>query len=285
MMSPARFKLLKETYAGKSRQARWDEAHGCVVHDKPERLSEAEWASLVEGPLPPNAIETHGHDALVTRLQAAARALPEAEVLEGFVQGCSGAWDRGRQTPISLAYARHLPTHAFQGDADTCALCGLPREARFDRTELVFRLYWGYAWNEMPWNHLADLEEWPSAARPPFAEADHQAFRSLLQAIDAAPEGEPPSKLERRLAKAGLPCRMDKYRRYGVLLALGELGVLPNAATPPAWERFVGRAERQEADARLGRSHRSDVVLPLSAWSGGQRVRWDRVAALFPGLA
>lgn len=286
-MNSRLFKLLKETYAGSSRQERWDPELGRTVQDKPGRLSDDDWAWLASGPLPPNAIEAASHDGLVARLRQAARAVDWRDALDGLLLGLSGAWPRGLQTPISLAYASHLSAHAFEPAERAravCGICGLPPEARYDRTEQVFRLYWGYAWNEQPQHFLVDLEERPLAERPAVRPADIDAARALLEAIDAAPDDEPPSKLEQRLRRAKLPCRVDKYRRYGMLLALGELGVLPNPLIPPSAERFVTWSERSDADRRMGRSHRSDVVLPLGAWRGSLGVDWTRAATLHPDL-
>jgi hypothetical protein len=280
------FRLLKETYYGTSRQSAWDPALERTVHGRPGRISEEDWAWLQSSARPPDAVEAWTHDAWVDRIRAVAARVEWRPVLDGFLAACAGTWPRGRQTPISLAYAQHLPDHRFEpgGDGTVCAICGLPQRATFDRTEEVFRLHWGYAWNEQPAHFLADLEEWSELDRPAQRAEDARAFVALLEAIDRAPPDEPPSALEKRLRAAKLPCRVDKYRRYGILLALGELGILPNERIPPSVDGFVTWSSRRAAAAGAGGSHRSDVVLPLSGWRGDLGVDWGRTAALYPGL-
>ncbi|MFF4291927.1 hypothetical protein ACFY0R_42675, partial [Streptomyces sp. NPDC001633] len=78
-----------------------------------------------------------------------------------------------------------------------------------------------------------------------------------------------PGQLEKSIARARLLPRTDKYQRYGILIALAELGVLPNTLLPPSIDRFVSRTECQAAYRRVRGAPRSDITLPLAAWRGG----------------
>lgn len=95
----------------------------------------------------------------------------------------------------------------------------------------------------------------------------------------AEPAG--PGGLQKELAKV-LP-RTDKYQRYGILAALAEVGVLPNPVLSPSLDRFVSNTERLEASRRVRGGPRSDIVLPLAAWRGGDGVDRARVSELFGG--
>ncbi len=253
-------------------------------------MTDVDWAWLNSGEHAPNAFDSACHDELVARMRIAEEHVSWREALDGLILGCSGAWPRGRQTPISLAYAAHLEPHAFDpGDAEPapntiCQVCGLPMQATWDRTEDVFRLYWGYAWNEMPESYLPELEERSEAEMPEVGAADEAAFSALLTAIDQAPVGETPGQLESRLRKAKLLPGTEKYRRYGILSALAELGILPNVLLECTADGFVSRKTRLNAAHNVLGSPRSDIVLPLAAWRGELRIDWDRVDALYPGL-
>ncbi|MEM6294396.1 MAG: hypothetical protein AAGA54_24195 [Myxococcota bacterium] len=289
-MDAKTFRLLKQTYYGGAQRTVWDAALERNRHEKPDDMSDADWAWLGEGDFAPNAFDSASHDELVARMRIAAEHVSWREALDGLILGCSGSWPRGRQSSISLAYAAHLEPHAFDpGDAEPapnaiCQVCGLPMQATWDRTEDVFRLYWGYAWNEMPESYLPELEERSEVEMPEVAPADAAAFLALLHAIDDAPAGETPGQLETRIGKAKLLPGTEKYRRYGILSALAELGILPNVLIECSADGFVPRQTRLDAAHNLLTPPRSDIVLPLAAWRGELGVDWDRVDALYPQL-
>lgn len=289
-MDTRTFRLLKQTYYGKDAQTQWDEALGSSRYERPSNMSQEDWSSLCEGPLAPNAFEAIGHDEILLRMGIAQAHVTWREALDGFLLGCSGTWPRGRQTPISLAYGAHLKPHAFAGRDEKpvsntmCATCGLPLVSTLDRTQDIFRLYWGYAWNESPESYLVDLEERAEAEMPDVEDDDRQTFRALLEAIDEAPAEETPGKLQARLGSAKLLPGTDKYRRYGVLLALGELGIMPSAVLGPSADGFIPWEVRLHASSKAGGSPRSDVVVPLSGWRGELGIDWARVDTLYPTL-
>ena len=285
-MKPETFRALRSVYYGKASRSEWDDANARVRYLKPATMSEDAWRALECGAYPPNDLRHATHDELIAATLAADAEVSWDEVFEAFVLGCAGTWPRGRQTLISASYARHLEVHPYdRPDAtrasDVCLACGLPGRATWDQTDAIFRLYWGYAWNEFPSTHHVDLEERASASPPRLDDAGRLAFRALLRAIDEAPDSEAPNVLAKRLGKEKRLPGTDVYRRYGVLMALGECGVLPNQVAPPSFDAPFSFSARLAAHDRLGRSYRSDIVLPLAGWHGALGVDWERAAELF----
>ncbi len=285
-MDAQTFKRLKEVYYSKGSVSDYDLQHERLVYGQPKGMVDAVWAELCAGDHPPNDFRVVGHDQLLADILAADASVSWDAVFDGFMLGCSGRWPRGRQTLISAARARQLTEHAFEGPDDgdpdrICERCGLPRRSRWDQSDETFRLYWGYAWNETPSTWWVDLDERARAEMPTLEDADVEAFAALLRAIDEAPPDETPGRLEKRLGKAKLLPGADKYRRYGILIALGEVGVLPNTSVPASYDAALTPSERHAAHEALGQSHRSDVVLPLAGWRGELGVDWARAEWMF----
>jgi hypothetical protein len=203
---------------------------------------------------------------IVDRASAAAASLDEDAVLAAFVAGLGSA-PRGRQPVISFGWARHLGT--APRDADGVPDCGLPPGSEVDVTHELLRLVLGWAWNELPHHYLPDLEAAAAEGLPRPTADDRARLRALLDVVRAAPDGTRPSELEQLVARAKIVPRTDKYQRYGVLIGLAELGVLPSPALPPMWDRFVSTAERHAAARALRGAPRSDITLPLAGWRGG----------------
>jgi len=86
--------------------------------------------------------------------------------------------------------------------------------------------------------YLVDLEHRLSIETPNVPPEDVATFIRLLELVDAAPPEETPGALEKRLAKEKALPGTDKYRRYGILEALAEANVLPNALIEPTFERL-----------------------------------------------
>lgn len=271
------FKLLKETYYGKSSVE--DIVADRLHYSKPKTLSQSEWKALLASPFPPNDYETASHDEMVERILAADAELEWDDVLDGFVLGCLGVWKRGIQTAISCAFARNLEPHAYRAAEryDGCEICELKQSSRWDRTDQVFRCYWGYGWNEMLWRCVPDLEERVSVRAGQPSTAQRRAFGSILRAIDEAPAGETPAELAARLGRAKLLPKTDKYRRYGILLALSELGVMPSTIAG-RYDELVGVSARLRAWQHL---RGSSLPMPLAAWRGEDGVDWERAEELF----
>lgn len=211
---------------------------------------------------------------IVERAVSAAAALHEDAVLPAFVAGLGSA-PRGRQTVISYGWARFLST--APRDEDGVPDCGLEPVSEVDVTEVLLRLALGWAWNEMPEQYLPDLEAAAAEGLPRPEEDDRERMRALLGLIRSAPAGMRPSELEKEVARAKIVPGTDKYQRYGILIGLAEIGVLPSPALPPMWDRFIPTAERHAASRRLRGAPRSDITVPLAGWRGGvdeQRASW-----------
>ncbi|MFJ4769560.1 hypothetical protein ACIP88_10625 [Streptomyces uncialis] len=207
---------------------------------------------------------------IVARSVEAARVLDPDAVLSAFAAGVGGSAPRGRQILISYAWARYL-AEAPQGPQGPHGVpdCGLSEVERLDVTEELVRIACGWAWNEIPARCLPDLEAAASHGLPEATGADLDVLRALLDLVAAQPQGTTPGQLERTVARAGLLARTDKYQRYGILIGLAELGVLPNPLLAPSFDRFVPRAEVHEAHRGMRGAPRSDITLPLAAWRGG----------------
>ncbi|MER6499963.1 hypothetical protein ABT218_11345 [Streptomyces sp. NPDC001455] len=204
---------------------------------------------------------------VLTRAIDAVQSLDVDSVLSAFIAGIGGSALRGRQIVISYAWACHL-ADAPRGP-QAVPDCGLEEVEWVDVTEVLVRIACGWAWNELPARYLPDLEVAAAQGLPEATDEDRNVLDALLDHIAAQPEGTTPGQLEKSIARARLLPRTDKYQRYGILIALAELGVLPNTLLPPSIDRFVSRTECQAAYRRVRGAPRSDITLPLAAWRGG----------------
>jgi hypothetical protein len=76
----------------------------------------------------------------------------------------------------------------------------------------------------------------------------------------------------------------DKYKRYGILQALAECGILPNKLIKPKYEEFTSVKDLWAASKSLSTSSRSDIVLPLGGWKGAYGVDMKRYQEIFNTL-
>ncbi|MCK2022988.1 hypothetical protein KZC52_08650 [Microbacterium sp. kSW2-24] len=206
------------------------------------------------------------------RAIAAAAKLDEHSVLAAFVAGLGSA-PRGRQTVISFAWARHLTDAPVTHDGlPDCGLDNVPAE--IDITEELVRLALGWAWNELPYRYLSDLEAASNEGLPRPTEEDRQRLSALLDVIAAQPEGTRAGALEKAIAREKILPGTDKYQRYGILIGLAEFGLLPSTRAA-SWDRFVSHSETAQA---WSGGPRSDVTPPLSGWRGG--IDTERAARL-----
>lgn len=206
---------------------------------------------------------------------AAVSTLDEHVVLGAFVAGLGSA-PSGRQIAISFGWARHL--RAAPPTASGLPDCGLDSghdAFTIDETEVLLRLALGWAWNEQPHRYLPDLETAAVAGLPSPTADDRLRLQALLDVAAAQPAGTRVSELEKAVARAKIVPGTDKYQRYGILIGLAEIGVLPSTLAP-SWDRFVSRTEFAEA---WSGGPRSDITPPLSGWRGGvdeDRAEWLR---------
>ncbi|MEO0815277.1 MAG: hypothetical protein AAFY60_20625, partial [Myxococcota bacterium] len=261
-------------------------------YHRPESVKVEQWERLWESRFPPNASVALDHDETVSRFIELGQSLDESAVLEGFVLGCSGTWPRGRQSLISFAFAKHLKPHRFvaskpagtnqlDDSSDRCAVCGIPARWTGNPTHEVFRAHWGYAWNEHPEDWVFELEERLSLSTPRVDEGDRERFTAFVRCIQSAEPGETPGQLDKRLTKAKVLPKTDKYRRYGILLALAEVGVLPAEPATPWFREFRTCAETAAAARGAGGNPRSDIVIPLSLWRGDTPIDDEVLQKLF----
>lgn len=271
-MSPEIASLLARHY-GYDRRAL--ARHGPLTTEEQQRLASAGHPSDIQ--------TTFVHDEAVARLRLAAARLRESDVALAFLAGLTSGHRRGRQPLVSFAYARHLPDHAGQPNANgICLACGLPATDALDVTHERLRLHLGWAWNELPLHYLVDLESFDPAAIPQDAMRQGRAIlTALLRFIEEQPPDTTPGALERAIAGAKLLPETDKYKRLGILIGLAEAGILPNPLLPPSWRAFVTPPERWDASRGLKGSPRSDITLPLAAWRGEQGVDWAMAEELF----
>lgn len=243
------------------RFARTGSVKGAPSSDDPADLA----AARAEG-WPVRRVEQWSAREIVERASAAAAALDEQAVLAAFVAGLGSA-PRGRQPVISYGWARYLGS-APRGE-DGVPDCGLPPTSEVDVTEQLLRLVLGWAWNELPYHYLPDLEAAAAEGLPAPDDDDRARLRALLDLVRSAQDGTRPGELEKLVAGAKLIPGTDKYQRYGVLIGLAELGVLPSPVLPPMWDRFVPVTERHAAAKALRGGPRSDITVPFAGWRGG----------------
>jgi len=244
--------------------------------------SDAERHAAAAAGYPIDEQERLTHDENIARLHAVRDRLAAGEITAAFVAGVGGSAPRGLQPLISYAFARHLPVHLATGTQSFCEVCSIERDAEVVRSKELLRCHLGFLWNEGPTDWVLDLEELADLGPPRPTDADRATFAALLAAIAEAPADCTPGQLEKELARRKvLPHSRDKYQRYGMLEALGEVGVLPNPLVTPRWDRFTPNAERHAASAKLRGSPRSDIVLPFGGWRGALGVDWKRTEELF----
>ncbi len=185
-----------------------------------------------------------------------------------FVAGLGSA-PRGRQTAISFGWARHLGT-GRRGDRGVPD-CGLTEDSyAVDVTERLLRLSLGWAWNELPQHYLPDLEAAVAQGLPIPTGDDRQRLRVLLDLVRTQPAGTLPSELEKAVARSKIVPGTDKYQRYGILIGLSEIGVLP---CPACTELGSVRPRHRTQGGVSQRQERAAIGHPGSP---GLLARWPR---------
>ncbi|MDE7297510.1 MAG: hypothetical protein K2N94_01615 [Lachnospiraceae bacterium] len=293
------FRILKKVYY-KKRYAK--DEKGCQIrietgdvfdlktntmHYSTENLTPGEFSYLQESGYPLNDIIHDTHDENIRKLKEMINHpnLSLHNLLSAYIAGFQ-SFPRGRQPIISYLFARAVPLHDFcssQGGKH-CEICAVRREFWLEGGREIFRKYWGYSWNELPWEFYLDLEEFsklqPIAATP----EDLRIFLSVIDMIRNAPENETPGQLEQRIKKSKLIPNCEKYRLRGQLMALAELGVMPNPLIKPLFDGFTDCNTRYDIGRKVPGSSRSDIVLPLSGWRGKYGICEERFRELFGHL-
>ena len=282
-MNEKAYKILKTIY--RNQNSTFDSKTATNTFCVPSIINPNDIEYLCANNIAINTIQLFSHDEVVRRLIDIAvdvRISPE-RIANSFIAGVGGSYPRGLQPIISYYYAKHLTRHDFisAGGYTTCEDCGVKKAEWKNVSYEIFHIYWGYAWNEIPIRYLIDLEEFADQPQVEPTPQDVEIFNKLLKAISLSTEGETPSLLEKRLAKEKIIPKVDKYRRYGILEALAEVGVLPNTIQTPSIDRFVSPKERWENSKTLKGNIRSDIVLPFGAWRGDLGIDFARARDVF----
>ena len=252
-------------------------------HKLPSSISVDDIQLLKQEGLEPNNFETFSHDMAIKRFLNLRenKKLTQEFVVSLFYKGITGEFVRWRQSLMSYLYLKHFSEHGFAGKNKQCEICALPENKTEDKTDTLYTYYLGHSWNEFPLHSLIELEECIRFEKPVIGQTEKQCLINLLNFISEADAEETPGKLEKRIHKAKLLPRTDKYMRYGILITLAECGVLPNDLIEPAFDKQVNLKERLEAGKKVKGSPRSDIVLPLAGWRGKLGVNFERAKDIF----
>jgi hypothetical protein len=248
-------------------------------------LSDEELDYLHSSGYPVNEIVACSHDECIQKYKDILNHpnLTLDNLLAAYLCGFS-SFPRGRQPILSYLFAKAVPEHTFtpfEEGASTCAICSIPPNIWIQKGEEIFRNYWGYSWNEMWGKFLVDLQEFSELPTCVPTKEDIHIFCEVINLIRSAPIGETPGKLEQRIKKAKVVPNYEKYRFRGQLIALAELGVLPNPYVEPLYDGFVSFSQKCLIGRRIPGSARSDIVMPLSGWRGDNPIDEDRLSFLF----
>ncbi len=173
----------------------------------------------------------------------------------------------------------HLAPHVYEG-AQHCEICGLPPEVA-PRSWALTTAHDGHSSNEVMEHVLVRWEEALSLPEPEVDDVDRDVLRALLACIAEAMADEMPGALEKRIAKARILKKTDKYKRHGILQTLAECGVLPNEHCVALYDGPRLQRDWWAAHHRLKGAPRSDIVLPLAGWQGRMGVDTARARDLF----
>ena len=204
-------------------------------------------------------------------------------LIAAYVCGFS-SFPRGRQPVISYLFAKAVPVHELTdpyGDEDTCSICTIPRIRNVCLGERIYREYIGYSWNEFWSEFIAGLQEFAELEPCTPTEEDIKIFNDVIDLIRNAPAKETPGKLEARIKQSKIVPGYEKYRFRGQLIALAELGVMPNRYIKPLYDGFTPFMEQCRIGDKVPGSARSEVHLPLSGWRGDNPINEERLEELF----
>lgn len=265
MSKATALKLLKKVYHHENTD--FESLYLGEIGRKTEFLTASEKALLEKENLKPNNFERCSHNELVARFQTVKsdQRLSLKFVASLFLKGLSGEVPRFRQTLMSYWYLSQLTAHDFVASPTSinCAICSLPNEVIHDTTQNLYTYYLGHSWNEHPAKFVCELEDILNYPEPMVKESDRKRLVALLTAIRRADKDETPGQLEKRIAKAKVLPKTDKYKRYGILQTLAVTGILPS---DPSKDKQPSK---------------SDIVLPLAGWRGELGIDENRVAQIF----
>lgn len=249
-----------------------------------DNLLPGELSYLTKSNYPLNEIVQGSHDEMIYRLKEIIKHpnLSLDNLLSAYVAGF-GSFPRGRQPILSYLFARAVPIHPFYNSqgGTVCEVCGLRKDFYLEKGKEIFRNYWGYSWNEMISSFYLDLAEFSELDPVAPTEEDLHIFCAVIDLIRNAPKEETVGKLEQRIKKSKIIPHCEKYRLRGQLIAVAELGVMPNPYISPLFDTFTDFITRCHISRKVPGSSRSDVVLPLSGWRGENGICEKRFYELF----
>lgn len=249
-----------------------------------DNLSPKELLYLTKSNYPLNEITQGSHDETIHKLKEIIKHpnLSLDNLLSAYIAGF-GSFPRGRQPILSYLFAKAVPIHLFcnSHEGAVCEVCSLHKDFWLEKGKEIFRNYWGYSWNEKISAFYLDLVEFSELNPIVPTEEDLHIFCAVIDLIRNAPKGETVGKLEQRIIKSKTIPHCEKYRLRGQLIALAELGVMPNPYIPPLFDRFTDFITQCDISRKIPGSSRSDVVLPLAGWHGDNGICEKRFYELF----
>jgi len=247
-------------------------------------LTQAELSYLQKNGYPFNQIIHATHDDTIKKLKEIIKH-PNVSLENLTAAYISGfySYPRGRQPIISYLFASAVPVHSFvnRHNQAVCEICAVNKEFWLEAGNEIFRNYWGYSWNEIRNDFYLDLDEFSQLPPRLPTQEDLRIFWSVIDLIGNAPADETVGKLEQRISKAKLIPNCEKYRLRGQLIALSELGVMPNRFVKPLYDGFTDFETQCEISRKAPGNPRSDVVLPLSGWRGEYGICKERLNEVF----
>lgn len=242
------------------------------------------------------------HDDLVALARRSSAAYSERAAVDAFVAGLGGSWPRGLSALHAYALCAQLPEHAFSPydgppnhalmhhfpprEEHVCAVCACLPQMEFDREWILPGAAIAARDHENTLvGPVIDVEELVTLDPVAPGADDVVALRAVLDAVDgptSASDAEKALSAAKAVPRGPRGGGAPKMRRRVVLETLALAGVLPQASVPPKLLQWYGAAEEAAAWDALGRSFRSDLMLPLAGWTGG--VDDARVSAVFGHL-
>ena len=253
-------------------------------HYSIENLSPNELSHLQESGYIVNEIVHDTHDDNIRKLKEVINNpnLSLHNLLSAYIAGFK-SYPRGRQPIVSYLFAQAVPVHTFcdTKGAKVCDICHMTNEFWLEKGREIFQNYSGSTWNEVAGRFYIDLEEFAGLQPQAPTEEDLQIFLAVIDMIRNAPENETPGQLEQRIKKSKIVPKYEKYWMRGQLMALAELGVMPNPFVKPLLDEFTDLTTLCEIGRKVPGGSRSDIILPLSGWRGQYGICEERFSKLF----
>ena len=215
------------------------------------------------------------HDEIVARAMQVTREIQAQDVADAFLSSLGSRQLQWRSALGSLAVMSHLRGHGMTGGGRHCSVCGQsPRSEDVDWNVLNFERH---KWGGVRHDHVSyawfDLDRFNSITIREPSDEDVAIFRSILQAIEAAPPETTADKLEKHLG----PILKSNKDERGILIAiLGFVGILETTEYPGYRNSFIRADERHIPSRRF-----VDMPYPACWWKRTDGVNHDAVSYWF----